>query len=91
MHSTLAMTAAMLRAQCPALEQSIQLEGIRQKGEAMREISAWLTRSESATHDDKSAFLMSAMSTLSIVEVCCSARHAGGSQPIYLQSLGTRR
>lgn len=69
MHSTLAMTAALWRAEHPALEYSIQLEGIRQKGEAMREIMARLARAGSVRNDDEITFLMSTMSTLVIVEV----------------------
>ncbi|KAL7940226.1 hypothetical protein V8C42DRAFT_259626 [Trichoderma barbatum] len=68
MHSTLAMTAVLWRAEFPALESSIRLEGMRQKGEAMREIRAWLTRAYSVGNDDKST-LMSSMATLVIVEV----------------------
>ncbi len=83
MHSTLAMTAAVWRAQCPALEQSIQLEGIRQKGEAMREVSAWLMRSRSARHDDEASFLMSSMSTLAIVEVCYSTPETPADRSLF--------
>lgn len=69
MHSTLAMTAALWRAEHPALEHSIQLEGICQKGEAMRGIRARLAHAGSVRDDDEMSFLMSTVSTLVIVEV----------------------
>jgi len=76
MHGTLAMTAAMWRTEYPALEYSIQLEGLRQKGDAMREIRARLDHTLDSSRavrdggdDDEIAFLMTAMSTLAIVEV----------------------
>ncbi|KAH6893540.1 hypothetical protein B0T10DRAFT_457640 [Thelonectria olida] len=70
MHSTLAMTAALWRTEYPALQHSIQLEGIRQKGEAMREISARLAHAGSVRSDDETDLLLSTMSTLVTVEVC---------------------
>ena len=70
MHSTLAMASALWRAECPALGPPIQLEGIRQKGEAMREIGARLARAGSVDGNDEIGFLMSTMATLVIVEVC---------------------
>jgi hypothetical protein len=69
MHSTLAMTAALWRIEYPALEHSVQLEGIRQKGQAMREISAWLAHAGSVRDNDEIHFFMSTMSTLVLVEV----------------------
>ncbi|KAI0883021.1 uncharacterized protein GGS22DRAFT_34545 [Annulohypoxylon maeteangense] len=74
MHSTLAMTAAMWRAESPVLERSIQIEGMRQKGEALRLVRAHLGLvsglPDSSVADDKdSTFVMSAMSTLVIIEV----------------------
>lgn len=69
MHSTLAMTAASLREGYPALGSSIQLEGIRQKGEAIREIRTRLALASSVRNNDEIKFLMSAMSTMAIVEV----------------------
>lgn len=67
MHSTLAMTALFWRAENPALRRSIQLEGIRHKGEALRKLRSRLGQSGSV--DSEMAFLMSAMSTLVLVEV----------------------
>ncbi|KAI8623509.1 hypothetical protein F5Y19DRAFT_458120 [Xylariaceae sp. FL1651] len=69
MHSTLAMTAALWRAEYPALEYSVQLEGIRQKGEAMRQIIARLAYASSVQNNEEVSFLVSAMSTLVIVEL----------------------
>ncbi|KAJ4218560.1 hypothetical protein NW759_008453 [Fusarium solani] len=69
MHSTLAMAAALWQADCPALEKSIQVEGLRQKGEAMREVGACLAQADS-THNHEIAFIISTMSTLVLVEVC---------------------
>lgn len=69
MHSTLAMTAALLKVANPTLESSIQLEGIYQKGEAMREVIAWLARLDVGCKDDDLPFLISSMSTLVIAEV----------------------
>ncbi len=69
MHSTLAMTATMWRANNPTLESSIQLEGIRQKGQAMRGIIAGLARLDAGCKDDNLSFLMSSMCTLVIAEV----------------------
>lgn len=68
MHGTLAMAAVQWRAECPLLEQSIQVEGLRQKGEAMREIGSRLAQDHSG-YDHEMAFLMSTMATLAIVEV----------------------
>ncbi|RTE79230.1 hypothetical protein BHE90_006287 [Fusarium euwallaceae] len=68
MHSTLAMAASLWRAECPSLEQSIQVEGLHQKGEAMREIRSHLAQDNSIQHHEM-AFLMSTMATLAIVEV----------------------
>lgn len=70
MHSTLAMTAAVWRMEYPSLESSIQLEGIRQKGDAMREIGVRLACASSVRKDYEITFLMFTMSTLAIVEVC---------------------
>lgn len=70
MHSTLAMTAALWRAEHPALGYSIPLEGIHQKGEAMREIRARLTHTGCVHNDAQMTFLMSAMSTLALAEAC---------------------
>ena len=69
MHSTLAMTAVMWRAECLALEASIQIEGIQQKGEALRQIRAQLEHPSRVLSGDEKSFLMSAMSTLVLVEV----------------------
>lgn len=70
MHSTLAMTTALWRAEYPSLQKSIQLEGIRQKGEAMREVGARLAHTDIVLFKDSEiAFLMSTMATLVIVEV----------------------
>lgn len=69
MHSTLAMTAAVWRMEYPSLEYSIQLEGIRQKGDAMREIGVQLACASSVRKDYEISFLMFTMSTLAIVEV----------------------
>lgn len=71
MHSTLAMSAVMWRAEHPALENLILLEGIRQKGQAMREIRAALDYGGPAPNDTETNFLMSTISTLAIVEVNC--------------------
>ena len=68
MHSTLAMAAALWQADCPALEKSIQVEGLRQKGEAMREVGACLAQVGSI-HNHEIAFIISTMSTLVLVEV----------------------
>lgn len=69
MHSTLALAAALWRVEYPTLEYSIQLEGIRQKGEAMREVRARLTHAGAASKDNDITFLMFTMSTLVIAEV----------------------
>ncbi|RSL96043.1 hypothetical protein CDV31_013650 [Fusarium ambrosium] len=69
MHSTLAMAATLWRAECPSLEHSIQVEGLRQKGEAIREIGTRLGKNL-FLYDDEMAFLMSTMATLVIVEIC---------------------
>ncbi|KAI2463960.1 hypothetical protein F4781DRAFT_425926 [Annulohypoxylon bovei var. microspora] len=71
MHSTLAMTAALWRVEYPVLEHSIQIEGIRQKGEAMRLIRARLELVDlSSIVDSKEfTFIMSTISTLVIAEV----------------------
>ncbi|KAI1452852.1 hypothetical protein F4805DRAFT_402803 [Annulohypoxylon moriforme] len=69
MHSTLAMTAALWRAEYPALEHSIRIEGIRQKGEAMRLTRAYLDLVDSAADGDEFTFIMSTISTLVIIEV----------------------
>ncbi|RSL47198.1 hypothetical protein CEP54_013507 [Fusarium duplospermum] len=63
------MAAALWRADCPSLEQSIQVEGLRQKGEAIREIGSRLAQDHSV-YDHEMAFLMSTMATLVLVEVC---------------------
>ncbi|RSL87821.1 hypothetical protein CEP51_002013 [Fusarium floridanum] len=68
MHSTLAMAATLWRAECPSLEQSIQVEGLHQKGEAMREIGSRLAQNHGIQHHEM-AFLMSTMATLAIAEV----------------------
>ncbi|KAH8657767.1 hypothetical protein BX600DRAFT_58962 [Xylariales sp. PMI_506] len=70
MHSTLAMAAALWRAECPGLDSAIQLEGLRQKGKAMREVSFRLARASSMCSNEEMAFVMSTMSTLVIVEIC---------------------
>ncbi|KAH8817470.1 hypothetical protein F5884DRAFT_250899 [Xylogone sp. PMI_703] len=72
MHSTLAMAAVLWRVEHPALQYSIQLEGIHQKGEAMREIGARLASRDFVRHDDQINFTMSTIATLVIVEVCDS-------------------
>lgn len=69
MHSTIAMAAAAWRAESPILDRSIQIEGIRQKGEAMRLIRARLALVGSAVADEEFIFIMSTMSTLVLVEV----------------------
>ena len=69
MHGTLAMTAALWRAEFPALELSVQLEGIHQKGEAMREVRTRLAHASFVSSDDDIGFIMATMSTLVIVEV----------------------
>ncbi|KAM0255287.1 hypothetical protein ACHAQJ_005942 [Trichoderma viride] len=69
MHSTLAMVASLWQAKYPRLEYSVRFEGMRQKGEAMREIRARLAHAGSAGNDIERAFLMSTMSTLVIVAV----------------------
>ncbi|KAH6967697.1 hypothetical protein BKA56DRAFT_622568 [Ilyonectria sp. MPI-CAGE-AT-0026] len=68
MHSTLAMTATVWRMECPSLEHSIHLEGIHQKGDAMREIGVRLPCASSVRKDNEMTFLMFTMSTLAIVE-----------------------
>lgn len=65
MHSTLAMVAALWRAEHQDMKHDIFVEGLRQKGEAIKEIRTQLPTSG----DRQLAFLMSAMSTLVIVEV----------------------
>lgn len=69
MRSTLAMTAALWRTECPTLGHSIQLEGLHQKCEAIREIRARLPHRDSFLNNEEVSFLMSAMSTLVTVEV----------------------
>ncbi|KAH6658178.1 hypothetical protein BKA67DRAFT_557350 [Truncatella angustata] len=88
MHSTLAMTAALWRAEHSALEYSIQVEGIHQKGEAMREIRTKLAHAESVGNDDDMNFLMATMSTLGIVETCdgdfeAAETHLRGVQDLF--------
>ncbi|KAI1443033.1 hypothetical protein F5Y02DRAFT_429277 [Annulohypoxylon stygium] len=62
------MAAAAWRAESPILDRSIQIEGIRQKGEAMRLIRARLALVGSAVADEEFIFIMSTMSTLVLVE-----------------------
>lgn len=70
MHSTLAMAASLWQARDPKVGYSVKFEGMRQKGEAMREIRARLAHAGSAGNEIERAFLMSTMSTLVIVAVC---------------------
>ena len=69
MHGTLAMTAVFWSMSFPDLEYSIQLEGIRQKGEAMRAISTRLKHADSGPFVEGIDFIMSTISTLVITEV----------------------
>ncbi|KAK8073955.1 hypothetical protein PG994_004854 [Apiospora phragmitis] len=70
MHSTLAMAAALWRAENTALEKSIQLEGMRQKYQAIREIRTQLPKYCGVDIQDSGiAYLMSAMSTLVFAEI----------------------
>jgi hypothetical protein len=69
MNSTLAMTAALWRAEYPALERSIQCEGLRQKCEAIRGISSLLVQTNGTRGSVESNTLMCTMSTLVIVDV----------------------
>ncbi|KAH8199182.1 hypothetical protein TruAng_006651 [Truncatella angustata] len=82
------MTAALWRAEHSALEYSIQVEGIHQKGEAMREIRTKLAHAESVGNDDDMNFLMATMSTLGIVETCdgdfeAAETHLRGVQDLF--------
>ncbi|KAF4949571.1 hypothetical protein FSARC_13436 [Fusarium sarcochroum] len=70
MHSTLAMTAVLWRAEYSGLQRSIQVEGMRQKGEAIREIQAQLAKVSSVNDLENLDFLLSTMSTLAIAAVC---------------------
>ncbi|RMZ87997.1 hypothetical protein DV736_g4787, partial [Chaetothyriales sp. CBS 134916] len=93
MHSTLAMTAALWRAANPTLESSIQLEGIHQKGQAMRKIIAWLAQLDTGCKDDNMTFLMSSMSTLVIAEVLddnfeAAQMHLRGVQNLFISRGG---
>lgn len=70
MHSVLAMAAVLWRAENAALDRLIQLEGMRQKYEAIREVRAQLPRHAGVGRKESSlAYLMSTMSTLVFVEV----------------------
>ncbi|KAK8040345.1 hypothetical protein PG991_000133 [Apiospora marii] len=70
MHSTLAMAAVLWRAENAALDKSLQLEGMRQKYEAICEVRAQLPKHVGLEreHNDL-APLMSTMSTLVFVEI----------------------
>lgn len=71
MHSTLAMAAVLWRAENAALDKSIQLEGMRQKYEAIREVRAQLSRHVDVGRNNSDlAPFMSTISTLVFVEVC---------------------
>ncbi|KAK7973794.1 hypothetical protein PG989_015642 [Apiospora arundinis] len=70
MHSTLAMTAGLWRAENVRLDHSILLEGMHHKYEAIRQVRAQLsTHVGVAPRDTDVAFLMSTMSTLVVTEI----------------------
>ncbi|KAK8070765.1 hypothetical protein PG997_010968 [Apiospora hydei] len=70
MHSTLAMAAVVWRAEDVALEKSIQLEGMRQKYEAIREVRSQISKHVGVERSDSDmSQLMSTMSTLVFVEI----------------------
>ncbi|KAK8023921.1 hypothetical protein PG993_011987 [Apiospora rasikravindrae] len=70
MHSSLALAAAVWRAEDVALEKSIHLEGMRQKYEAIREVRSQLSKHVGVGRNDSGmAPLMSTMSTLVFVEI----------------------
>ncbi|KAK8099022.1 uncharacterized protein PG998_012263 [Apiospora kogelbergensis] len=73
MHSTLAMAAVLWRAESTELDSSIQLEGMRHKYEAIREVRTQLPHFGVGARYVDMAFLMSTMSTLVFVEVCAFA------------------
>ncbi|KAI1337646.1 hypothetical protein F5Y15DRAFT_150098 [Xylariaceae sp. FL0016] len=69
MHSTLAMAAVMWRTEFSALSSRIRFEGIRQKGEAMREIRMRLANAHCKIDNDITNSLISTIATLSITEI----------------------
>ncbi|KAK7946426.1 uncharacterized protein PG986_010747 [Apiospora aurea] len=70
MHNTLAVAAVIWRAEDVALEKSIQLEGMRQKYEAIREVRSQLSKHVGIERSDSDmSQLMSTMSTLVFVEI----------------------
>ncbi|KAJ4250990.1 hypothetical protein NW762_011640 [Fusarium torreyae] len=94
MHSTLALTAVLWKAEYSGLQLSVQVEGIRQKGEAMREIQAQLGKASSVNDLSNMSFIMSTMSTLAIAAVCdgdfeAAEMHLGGVH-VFVNSRGGR-
>lgn len=69
MHATLALAAAFWSAKAPSIAAPIQREGLRQKGETMRQVMAQLTRRDFAPSSMTYRLLLASISTLANVEV----------------------
>lgn len=72
MHSTIALSAALLIATTPRVghcDPALQQEGLYQKGQAMRQIREWCLQSNVSYCDSNRAAIMISISTMSTVEV----------------------
>ncbi|CAI6091780.1 unnamed protein product [Clonostachys chloroleuca] len=72
MHSTIALSAALLLATTPRVghcDPALQQEGLYQKGQAMRQIREWCLQSNVSYCDSNRAAIMISISTMSTVEI----------------------
>ncbi|CAG9948377.1 unnamed protein product, partial [Clonostachys rosea f. rosea IK726] len=72
MHSTIALSAALLIATTPRVghcDPDLEQEGLYQKGQAMRQIREWCLQSNVSNYDSNSAAIMISISTMSTVEI----------------------
>ncbi|CAG9982871.1 unnamed protein product [Clonostachys byssicola] len=72
MHSTIALSAALLMATTPRVghcDPALQQEGLYQKGQAMRQIREWCLQSNVSYYDSNRASIMISISTMSTVEI----------------------
>lgn len=72
MHSTIALSAALLIATTPRVghcDPDLRQEGLYQKGQAMRQIREWCLQSNVSYCDSNRAAIMISISTMSTVEV----------------------
>jgi hypothetical protein len=69
MHATLALAAAFWYAKMSSLPVAIQREGLRQKGEAMRQVMTQLTRQDLAPGSTTHRLLIAGVATLANIEV----------------------